>query len=688
MIPMQLTSLRRGWTSASVLAALLTCQSALAQNIVIGTTSGGLEPISSAVSRTYNFGVTSTAGSITLSALDFVIGKNAQSSGNIIVEVYSGLGGTGTVLRTVTIPASSITSTAPVTYGNISLGSPLVLGQGAYSIKISAPNTGTANNNTYTIRQGNLKLGTTSSGNITALPSNQWVEDNNTTGTAGNTIAPSAGYVLADRSVSSSTVNLGRFHTSGTAPTTSISYNNVAPATTGNVTESLTVSQTTTGSAVVSSIPTTHTVQGGSNNITVGVTNAAGAQSGTVQLNFNSVQTGSSSTRSGGAVSVGSNTITVTGTGYTGRSEWTANQDGSWNKNDFVRWDTNGGTPGLDGSVSAGDTALFGTAATAARTVTLDGNAPQLRQLTFNNANNGYTIATGTGSASLELGNATNAGSMVNQAGQHAISANVVLGNHLTYNGAANSVTTISGGISGGGQGLTKQGSGILRLTGTNTYTGNTSVQGGTLIVNGTSNSATTVNSGATLGGSGTINGTTTISGIHSPGNSPGTQTFTSGLTYNANAVVLWELIANSTDLRGTNYDAIDVTGALNFAGTTTIQLDFDFIGSPTSSTVDWNDTFWDQSYTGTSGWEIFRVAEGGSITGFENLQLGGSLLDSNGYLLSSEHGAFSLAKVNNSIYLNYTVNNANITNVVPEASTSLLGVIGAAFLLRRRRIS
>lgn len=601
------------------------------------------------------------------------------------MQIYSGLGGTGTLLRTVTIPASSITSTAPVTYGNISLGSPLALAQGAYSIKISAPNTGTANNQTYTIRQGNLKLGSTSSGSITALPSSQWVEDNNTTGTAGSTLAPAAGYVLADHSVSTSTVNLGRFHTGGSAPTSSVSYNNVAPATTGNVTESLTVSSSTTGSAVVTNVPTTHTVQGGSNNVTLGVTNAAGAQSGTVQLNFNSTQTGSNSTRTGTAQSVGSRTITVSGTGYTGKSEWTANQSGSWgnNTNDFSRWESLGGTPGIDGASSVADTALFGSAATAARTITLDNAAPQLKELTFNNASNGYTIAQGSGNNALGLGNATNAGLLRNQAGNHTISAGVSLGNNLTYNGSANTTTTISGDIydNGNNYGLTKQGTGTLRIQGINSFGGATSVQAGTLIMNGTTYSATSVNSGATLGGSGTFNNTTTIDGIHSPGNSPGTQTFNEGLTYNSGASVLWELIANSTADRGTNYDAIDVNGGLNFAGATTLNLNFNFSGSPTSSTVNWANSFWDTDKTGTDGWEIFRATEG-SISGFDNLTLGGSLLDASGNTLSNQRGVFSLYNSGSSIYLNYTA------TVIPEASTSLLGILGAAVMLRRRRIS
>ncbi len=657
--------------------------SALAQgqvNIDIGATSGSASvPLTSASSFTYNFGVTASAGTLTMTQVRVAIARGQNTTAPVTIEIFSGLGGTGTLLRTVNIPAS-VVSNGNMLFTDLPLGAGLPLAQGAYSVKIST--TASGNNADYSMRSGVLTL---SGSDSVTLNTSQWIQDNNTTGTAGSTLAPSAGYVLADHTVSSSTVNLGRFHTGGSGSTSSVSYNNVAPATTGNVTESLTVSSITTGSAVVTNVPATYTVQGGSNNVTLGVTNAAGAQSGTVQLNFNSTQTGSNSTRTGTAQSVGSRTITVSGTGYTGKSEWTANQSGSWGNNtdDFARWESLGGTPGIDGAASVADTALFGSAATAARTITLDDAAPQLKELTFNNASNGYTIAQGSGNNALGLGNATNAGLLRNQAGNHTISAGVSLGNDLTYNGSANTTTTISGDIfdNGNNYGLTKQGTGTLRIQGINSYGGATSVQAGTLIMNGTTYSATSVSSGATLGGSGTFNNTTTIDGIHSPGNSPGTQTFNEGLTYNSGASVLWELIANSTADRGTNYDAIDVNGGLNFAGATTLNLNFNFSGSPTSSTVNWANSFWDTDKTGTDGWEIFRATEG-SISGFENLTLGGPLLDASGNALSNQRGVFSLYNSGGSIYLNYTA------TVIPEASTSLLGILGAAVMLRRRRIS
>ena len=90
-----------------------------------------------------------------------------------------------------------------------------------------------------------------------------------------------------------------------------------------------------------------------------------------------------------------------------------------------------------------------------------------------------------------------------------------------TFDTNGNNVALASA-LTGAG-GLTKQGSGVLNLTGANRYTGVTSVVGGTLAVNGSTTSNVTVGSGGTLGGNGTIVGTVTTVGTLAPGNSIGT---------------------------------------------------------------------------------------------------------------------------------------------------------------------
>jgi subtilase-type serine protease len=71
----------------------------------------------------------------------------------------------------------------------------------------------------------------------------------------------------------------------------------------------------------------------------------------------------------------------------------------------------------------------------------------------------------------------------------------------------------------GGSGGLTKRGSGLLLMTGNNTYAGPTTVKGGTLAVYGSNaSSALMVERGATLTGSGTV-GRTEVAGTVAPAN-------------------------------------------------------------------------------------------------------------------------------------------------------------------------
>ena len=118
-----------------------------------------------------------------------------------------------------------------------------------------------------------------------------------------------------------------------------------------------------------------------------------------------------------------------------------------------------------------------------------------------------------------------------------------------------NGLLVIEGEISGD-YGLTKTETGVLALTGANTYSGGTIVSGGKLLVNNTQGSATgsgtvTVNSGGTLGGGGFISGAVTIQagGTLAPGNSPGTITFYDNLTLTSGSTFAVEIGGVSNDL-------------------------------------------------------------------------------------------------------------------------------------------
>jgi autotransporter-associated beta strand protein len=290
------------------------------------------------------------------------------------------------------------------------------------------------------------------------------------------------------------------------------------------------------------------------------------------------------------------------------------------------------GTLQLDGSTHASSTANIGTAGTLTGTGTINGNA------------------TLTGGGIINKSSGTIAGTLG------------VTGGNWNGNGTVTGLVTSSSGTFTIGNGANL------------TATSGVSATGGALVVNGTLTGTLDANSSTIVSGTGTVTGNATISGIHSPGNSPGIQSYGSNLSYTTGSSVTWELAADTLGVRGTDFDGIDVGGALDFAGSTTINLNFNLLGS----TVDWADTFWDTSHTGVGGWLVYDVA--GSLNNFGNLSLGSSTwLDSLSNPFSGTGGTFSLAQSGSDVVLNYTV--------IPEPNVAaLLGGLGTLLLLRRRR--
>jgi autotransporter-associated beta strand protein len=290
------------------------------------------------------------------------------------------------------------------------------------------------------------------------------------------------------------------------------------------------------------------------------------------------------------------------------------------------------GTLQLDGSTHASSTANIGTAGTLTGTGTINGNA------------------TLTGGGIINKSSGTIAGTLG------------VTGGNWNGNGTVTGLVTSSSGTFTIGNGANL------------TATSGVSATGGALVVNGTLTGTLDANSSTIVSGTGTVTGNATISGIHSPGNSPGIQSYGSNLSYTTGSSVTWELAVDAVGVRGTAYDGIDVGGALDFAGSTTINLNFNLLGS----TVDWADTFWDTSHTGVGGWLVYDVA--GSLNNFGNLSLGSSTwLDSLSNPFSGTGGTFSLAQSGSDVVLNYSV--------IPEPNVAaLIGGFGVLALLRRRR--
>jgi autotransporter-associated beta strand protein len=122
-------------------------------------------------------------------------------------------------------------------------------------------------------------------------------------------------------------------------------------------------------------------------------------------------------------------------------------------------------------------------------------------------------------------------------------------GGTVTFNmgGSTGPVMQVSSAMSNGS--LTVTGSGLLDLTGVNTYVGPTTVSSGTLAVNGSITSNTTVDVGATLQGTGTITGNVDVFGTMAPGNSIGTMNITGNYEQHPGSTLANEITPTSTDL-------------------------------------------------------------------------------------------------------------------------------------------
>jgi autotransporter-associated beta strand protein len=144
---------------------------------------------------------------------------------------------------------------------------------------------------------------------------------------------------------------------------------------------------------------------------------------------------------------------------------------------------------------------------------------------------------------------------------------NGIINNHLYGNAADGSGTTT----------IVKNGTGLWRLNGNNTYIGTTTVEAGKLIVNGANsgNGKVTVNDGAILAGKGSVTGEIAVAGTLEPGDSS-IDTFTGkdNLTLQSTAITSIDINKNN----GT-WDKIAVTKDIVYGGT----LKINFTGTPAS---------------------------------------------------------------------------------------------------------
>ncbi len=262
-----------------------------------------------------------------------------------------------------------------------------------------------------------------------------------------------------------------------------------------------------------------------------------------------------------GTTTVGGNNFVTLTLGTTPVPTWNLSGGGSWNT--AGNW-TPAGVPN-----GAGAAAVLGSSITGPSSITLDGNET-VGTLSFNNPNQSYTVASGTG-GSLIFDNGSTSARLAGSAGTHTISAPVTLNSNLFATISAGSVT-IGGVISEGsaGKSITMDGAGTLVLGVANSYTGGTNLNGGVLQINtnqslGTG-AVTFTGSGTLQAGAAGLSPTNTIavnSGVIGSINTNGfNMTLTSAIT---SADATGQLVKAGT---GT----LTVTGAKTFSGTAVVN--------------------------------------------------------------------------------------------------------------------
>ena len=341
-------------------------------------------------------------------------------------------------------------------------------------------------------------------------------------------------------------------------------------------------------------------------------------------------------------------------------------------------------------------------------TIALSGDNAALA-LDFN-VHNGTLVfasdtAAGTGAITLinnddrigEISFTSAAPAMGNLYGDGGTYVHLSSGTQLTVNQTSDG--TYNGTIDGAG-GLIKSGAASLALTGTNLYGGGTFINQGTLLAsNGDALGSGTVTinggslslgagvvlanplafggAGGLLGGNGTFGSAITV-GSHvvlSPGNSPGTLTFTAGLTLAGGGTLEFQ-VQDATGSPGAGYDLLSVSGApLTVSAApgnvfTLVLQSLDAGGNP-GGAMNFN-------AANTYSW-TFATSSGG-IAGFAASAF---ILDASSFA-GTLGGTFDVAETGNSLVINFT------PAAVPEPSSLLLLAVGLAATLAigvRRRI-
>ena len=252
------------------------------------------------------------------------------------------------------------------------------------------------------------------------------------------------GHAIAD--VSGTTLNLGYVHEGYGGPVTS----NTVTVTNGEATDFIVDLK---GSGASSGDISVNSFSGLAAGESTQITATLQAGHGVGQINETlTYYFGDDSTLNGAIDQFGSVGFQITGEVYSGHGVWNSHSGGSWGTlaSGFgANWQAGGGTPGLDAAFANTDTATFGTSGSGI--VTLDGAAPSLRGITFDNASAEYQLREGTG-GTITLNAGGDTATITNLNGNHLIAVPLDLVSDTRVEVAqANDRLTIQGLLSGSG---------------------------------------------------------------------------------------------------------------------------------------------------------------------------------------------------------------------------------------------
>jgi autotransporter-associated beta strand protein len=233
----------------------------------------------------------------------------------------------------------------------------------------------------------------------------------------------------------------------------------------------------------------------------------------------------------------------------------------------------------------------------------------------------------------------------------------------------------ITQGMSGAG-GLTKIGSGVLRLKGANTYAGTTSANQGLTFIDGSIAGGLTINSGGAAAGQGSVGALEIASGgVLAPGNFTGTMNAASSI-WNGGGTYSWQ-VNNFLGSAGSDWDLLNISGNLAIQASSGSRFIVDIVSLLANGSLGAASNF-----NGANNYSFTIATAAGGISGFDSDYFQVNTAN----LANSFSGTWGVAKTGNNINLLYT---ASAATAIPEPTTGSLVLIGvvSAGLMRRRQI-